>query len=181
MSDQDLLTIAASQHGFFTTGEAGLAGISRRALVGRVQRGLIERVAHGVYRLRQYPATPRDDLYALQVAAPDATFSHETALELYEISDVVARTIHVTVPPTSGMKRRSGVTIHRSRLGQADRTLRDGLWVTSLARTLLEGLRTGVDTDQLLEAFGIGVERAMLSPGDLARLSLREPFRSAVR
>lgn len=181
MSEQDLLAIAASQHGFFTTGEAGLAGISRRALSGRAKRGLIERVAHGVYRLRQYPATPHDDLYALQVAAPDATFSHDTALELYEITDLVPRTTHITVPPASGMKGRSGVTIHRSRLERDDRVLRDGLWVTSLARTLLDGLRTGVDTDQLLEAFAIGVERALLGPGDIARLSLREPYRSAGR
>src|SRR5689334_19936502 len=130
MSERELLELAGQQHGFFTTAQASAAGISRRALVGRLHRGLVERERHGVYRLPQYPPTPRDELYAIQAAAPSATFSHDTALEIYGLSDVLPRTIHLTMAPTSGLKPRPGITIHRSRIAPGDRVLRDDLWLT---------------------------------------------------
>ncbi len=86
MSEPHLLEIASYQHGYFTTGQALAEGVSYRALTDRVHRGVIERVSHGVYGMAHYPVTPRDDLYSLQVAAPDSLISHETALEIYGLS-----------------------------------------------------------------------------------------------
>jgi predicted transcriptional regulator of viral defense system len=177
MSDADLLEIAGYQHGFFTTAQAGAAGISRRALVGRERRGVIERIAYGLYRLRQFPPTPRDDLYALQTSVPTGTFSHETALELYELSDVLPQTIHMTVPAASGLKPRPGVTIHHSGIHPADRALRDDLWITGLARTLLDCARAGTDAEQLMAAMAAGHERGLLGVRDTARLAAAYPFR----
>jgi predicted transcriptional regulator of viral defense system len=176
MSDVDLLELAGHQHGYFTTAQAETAGISRRALVGREHRGLIERAAHGLYRLRQYPMTSMDNFYALQASVPAATFSHDTALELYALSDVLPTTIHVTVPPESGLKPRPGITVHRSRIDPRDRTLRDDLWLTSLARTLLDCARAGTDAEQLLAALAAGRELGLLPPETLARLDGVCPF-----
>jgi predicted transcriptional regulator of viral defense system len=181
MSDRELLELAGLQHGYFTTAQAGAAGISRRALAGRLLKGSIERNAHGVYRLRQYPPTSRDEFYALQAGAPGATFSHETALEFYGLSDVLPNTIHVIVPPSSGLKPRPGITIHRSKLNRRDRVLRDDLWLTSLPRTLLDCARYGTDAEQLLAALDAARERGLLSGDALARLTNTYPFAGRIR
>jgi predicted transcriptional regulator of viral defense system len=176
MAESDLLHLAAAQHGYFSTAQAAAAGISRRALVDRARRGLVERVAHGVYRLAGTPASQLDSFYAFSVRAPSATFSHDTALELYGVSDVLPRTVHITVPPGSGLKPRPGYTIHRSDIAPAERLLRDGIWVTSFARTLADCARSGTDAGQLLAAFVEGRERALLSADDIARLRRLYPF-----
>jgi predicted transcriptional regulator of viral defense system len=179
MDESDLLQLAAAQHGYFSTAQAAAAGISRRALVDRVRRGVIERAAHGVYRLAGTPATQLDTFYAFSVEAPSATFSHDTALELYGVSDVLPRTVHVTVPPGSGLKPRPGYTIHRSVISPSERVLRDGVWVTSLARTLADCAKGGTDPEQLLAALSEGRERAMLAPDDISRLRRLYPFTTA--
>ena len=179
MNESDLLRLAAAQYGYFSTAQAAAAGISRRALVDRVRRGVIERAAHGVYRLTGTPATHLDSFYAFSVEAPSATFSHDTALELYGVSDVISRTVHVTVPPGSGLKPRPGYTIHRSMLSPSERVLRDGVWVTSLARTLADCAKSGTDPEQLVAALSEGRERAMLTPDDITRLRRLYPFTAA--
>ena len=179
MAESDLLHLAAAQHGYFSTVQAAAAGISRRALVDRVRRGVIERVAHGVYRLAGTPASHLDSFYAFSVEAPSATFSHDTALELYGVSDVLPRTVHVTVPPGSGLKPRPGLTIHRSAIAPSERMLRDGVWVTSFARTLADCAKIGTDPDQLIAALAEGRERAMLTADDFVRLRRLYPFTTA--
>ena len=181
MSEIGLLELAGQQHGYFTTAQAEAAGISRRALAGRQQKGLIERASHGLYRLRQYPPTPRDEFYALQTSAPGATFSHDTALEFYGLSDVLPTTIHATVPASSGLKPRPGITIHRSKLDPCDRVLRDDLWLTSLPRTFLDCARLGTDSEQLLAALEAGRERGLLGRDAMTRLAGTYPFAGRIR
>ena len=116
----------------------------------------------------------------MQAIAPGATFSHETALQLYGLSDVLPTTIHLTVAPESGLKPRPGVTIHRSRMESDDRILRDDLWLTSLRRTLADCARIGTDAEQLLAALAEGRDRGMLTPDDLLDLTPLYPFSSAL-
>jgi predicted transcriptional regulator of viral defense system len=180
MSWDDLLATAATQHGYFTTAQAAEHGISRRALTWRTQHSSAERVGHGLYRLSHWPMNPGDDLYALQALAPFGTFSHQTALTLLGLSDIIPSTIHLTIPETSRLRDRRGVTLHRSRHGaMTDRASRDGLWVSTARRALLDAAREGADPDQLVSAARDARERAMLTPDDLAELRRHPPFTGA--
>ena len=180
MSWDDLLVTAAAQHGYFTTAQAAEQGISRRALTWRTAHGSAERVSHGLYRLSHWPLDPDDDLYALQVLAPFGTFSHQTALTLLRLTDIIPSTIHFTIPETSRLRPRRGVTLHRSRHGAiSERALRHGLWVSTARRALLDAAREGADPDQLVSAARDARERAMLTPGDLDELRRRPPFEGA--
>lgn len=170
MSDARLLEIAAYQHGYFTAAQAIAEGVSYRALTARRQRGAIERVEHGLYRLRHYPITPRDEMHAIGTLMPSAAFSHETALQIWGLSDVLPRTIHVTIPPASGIKPRPGMTIHRSVLDAADIVIRDDLRVTAVVRTLLDAARDGTDPGQLHAAWDEGRARGLFRQTDLDRL-----------
>lgn len=175
-----MLSTAAAQHGYFTTGQAAGHGISRRALTWRAQRGSAERVAHGLYRLPHWPPDPSDELYALQAVAPFGTFSHDTALTLLGLADIIPSTVHLTIPEASRLRSRPGVTLHRSRHGaKTDRALRDGLWVSTARRALLDAARGGADPDQLVSAARDARRRAMLAPDDLAELRRHPPFAGA--
>lgn len=180
MSWEDLLATAAAQHGYFTTEQAAGHGISRRALTWRAQRGSAERIAHRLYRLPHWPPDPSDELYALQAVAPFGTFSHDTALTLLGLTDIIPSTIHFTIPETSRLRSRPGVTLHRSRHGaMTDRTLREGLWVSTARRALLDAAGEGADPDQLVSAARDAHARAMLTPADLAELRRKAPFAGA--
>ena len=180
MSWDDLLSTAAAQHGFFTTAQAAEHDISRRALSWRAQHGSAERIAHGLYRLPHWPPDPADQLYALQALAPFGTFSHDTALTLLGLSDIIPSTTHFTIPETSRLRSRPGITLHRSRHGaMTDRALRDGLWVSTARRALIDAAREGADPDQIVSAASDARQRAMLTPDDLAELRRHAPFAGA--
>lgn len=182
MSWDELLTTAAGQHGYFTSAQAATAGISRRALTWRADHGSAARVGYGLYRLPHWPAEANDELYALQARAPFGTFSHETALSLLGLSDIIPTTIHFTIPESSRLGARAGIRLHRSRhRADQDRTLRDGLWVNNTRRALLDSARIGSDPDQLMDAAREARDRAMLTSEDIARLRERRLFRRALQ
>ena len=61
--------------------------------------------------------------------------SHESALSVYDLSDVLPHEIHVVVPRTAS-RRRKGIRQHTNQLEVKDITTRDGLPITTVARTL---------------------------------------------
>jgi len=178
---EQLAKIAAEQQGYFRTAQALEAGVTRRQLYWADRTATVENIRYGLYRFAHFPSTPFDELHEIQTLTPVATFSHETALQIYGLSSVLPRTIHVTVPPTSGCKPRPGLTLHHASIAADDRKLRDGMWVTSVARTLRDTARAGVDPDQLLEAARDAQRRGMLASDDLDRLRSRYPFSSLPR
>lgn len=180
MSWQDLLERAAHSHGYFTTADAAHEGVSSRALTGRVKRGNIDRIERGLYRLPYWPAEPNDELYALQALAPFGTFSHESALNLLGLSDIIPSITHFTIPESSRLGPRPGIRLHRSRRNaDRDRVLRDGLWISTARRALLDSARIGSDPDQLLSAAREARTRAMLTTKDIAGLREHRLFRGA--
>lgn len=177
---QNLLERATEGHGYFTTADASQEGVSWRALTGRVKRGNIDRVERGLYRLPYWPEEPNDELYALQALAPFGTFSHETALNLLGLSDIIPNIIHFTIPESSRLGPRPGIRLHRSRRNaERDRALRDGLWISTARRALLDSARIGSDPDQLINAAREAKARAMLTTEDVARLREHRLFRGA--
>ena len=176
MAKQDLYQIAALQQGYFRTRQALDAGWSRAALNTATNAGEIDNIGYGLYRFAHYPATSQDELHEIQTLAPDGTFSHETALTLFGLSDLLPRTTHFTIPPGSGFKPKPGLTIHHMRLAPDERVLREGLWLTSPLRTFIDAARAGSDPDQLLAAARQALGAAILSPASVARLAKQYPY-----
>lgn len=105
-----LWDVAAEQHGFVTSQQATGAGIGKHALQMLVHRGTLHRVAHGVYRLPQYPVGEHEHLMlaVLWTRVPEAALSHETALDAYGICDVNPNRIHLTVAKRRRFRRADG-------------------------------------------------------------------------
>src|SRR3989304_876942 len=134
MSWEALLATAATQRGYFTSAQAAEHGISRRALTWRARHGSAERIRDGPYWLPPRPTDPTD--------APSGPSSHETARSLPGLSDITPAVIHFTIPEASRLRSRPGIRLHRSRRqAGTDRILRDGLWVSTARRALIESGR----------------------------------------
>jgi very-short-patch-repair endonuclease len=79
---------------------------------------------------------------AVLACGPGAVLSHRSAAELWGMLQPRRGPIHVTVP-RSGRKKRQGLIIHRpSSLTKAQTTDRDGIAVTTTARTIADLRRT---------------------------------------
>ena len=177
MGEPELFKSAGERRGYFTTAEAEEHGLSRRALVHRAHRGELEHVGYGLWRLAAWPARPDDDLYAIQARAPFGMFSHDTALSILGLGDLVPSSIHLTIPESSRLGRRAGLRLHRSRsAAMSDRHLRDGLWVSTPVRALLDTAGAGGDPDQVRSAAREARGRSLLSSADIARLRAHPLF-----
>ena len=70
-------------------------GINNITLQRMTQRGLIDRVAHGLYVSADvFP----DPFYVAQYRCPKGVFSHETALFLHDLSDRTPSRLMMTIP-----------------------------------------------------------------------------------
>lgn len=169
-NEDELYLAAETRAGYFTTAQAADAGYSRALLAHHAASGNLERVDHGIYRLRRYPESPHADLVVASLRAGDAAaISHESALALWDLSDVMPFEIHVTVPRTAS-RRRPGLRLHTSVLGEDDVTEREGVRVTTVERTIADVARSGLADELVLQAIDEAVERGLTTRARLQHL-----------
>ncbi len=182
--DHDALyRLAESQAGYFTARQALDAGMARTTLRHHARpHGRFARVRRGLYRIRHFPSTPHEHVMAAWLPLRDApaVVSHESALELYQLSDVIPRAIHLTVPRAQrGQRPRPGVRLHTSarpaQLG-AIRTL-DGVPTTSPEDSIVDSLEAGTEPDQIELAVDQALERGMTTPRRLRAATAGRPAR----
>jgi predicted transcriptional regulator of viral defense system len=181
MADQEawetLGRIAEGQAGYITTAQAEAVGVHRNTLRAQAREGgRLERAARGLYRLRFYPGSPFEQIAAawVQTGPGHAVVSHESALELYDLADVVPSEVHLTLPRQYRHRRpRRGVRLHRPRTPLRDSEVRrmHGVRTTTPERTLLDVLETGTQPEQVERALQQSLERALTTPARLQRAS----------
>lgn len=163
-----LFATASEQAGYFTAAQARIAGYSWPLLSYHAKRGRFVRVARGLYRLRDYPSSPREELIAGWLRlAPDAAISHESALEMLDLSDIIPDSIHLTVPRARRkLARQPGVSIHTTTrpLGAADVLTREGIRMTAPARTIVDVAESGAAPEQVIRATRQAIERGLTTP-----------------
>lgn len=160
---QKLYEIAEGQAGYFTARQARTIGFSWERLSNNVKSGRFRRVAHGVYRLVQFPNTAFEDFFVGWLrAGPEAVISHESALAIYELSDIMPSEVHLIVPRTSS-SRRKGIRQHTMQLGSDEITHREGLPVTTVPRTLADVAAAGLAEDQIRLAIQQALQRGLVT------------------
>lgn len=173
MSDVDhdgLYRLAESQDGYFTAQQAVESGMDRSTLGHHARLGgRYERVQRGLFRLRHFPSGPHGYVMAAWLPFRDkhAVVSHESALELLDLSDVIPDAIHLSLPRAErGQRRRDGVALHflvDHAEGSEIRQIR-GLPVTSPERTILDSFRAGTQPEQLEMAIHQALQRGTTTP-----------------
>lgn len=182
--------VAQSQQGFFTTKQAIRAGFSEKTHSYHVNARNWIREHRGIYRLADFPPPERPDLMLWYLWSqdrkeqPEGTYSHDTALSLHELSDIMPSKLHMTVP--RDFRRNSRIpeilVLHRAQLDPSEVQEVHGVRVTRVLRTIMDLLRSGhVDRSQLKLAVDEAIRRGLIArreidrmPHDKVQRSLRE-------
>jgi hypothetical protein len=134
-----LAAMARRQHGTITREQLLASGASERSLRRFLQDGVLERAASGVYIVAGSPATWHQRV-AVEVhrAGSLAVVSHRAAAGLYQLDRF--RQIHLDISaPWATARTGTDVRLHRTvDLPARDRTVVDGLPVTTPTRTLID-------------------------------------------
>lgn len=175
----DTLALIAEDHdGVIPAAAARNAGISANTLVKLASRGRLERVARGVYRLPTFPQSRAKyaqfhEALALLAASkgPRAAISHESALEMWHLSDASSAKVHTTI--SEGVRLRRNVPqwmkVHRGDLPDGDVEELEGVRVTSVERTILDMIQLGRN-DIALQATRDAVASGVLGKAHAHRL-----------
>lgn len=146
---------AEARHGLVTLEQLRRAGVSDRTRARRIRSGQLVRMAPGVFRFGGAPVTWRTGVAAACLSAgPGAVASHRTAAAVWGLEAFDPPwTVDITVPRPRRLAPRPGVRVHEARdLHLAGVTVRDGIRVTGLPRTILDVAATTRNPDIALRA-----------------------------
>jgi predicted transcriptional regulator of viral defense system len=174
-----LYQIAEDQAGYFTAKQAAEAGYYRQRLYDLARRGQFIRVQHGIYRLTRFPASQFEDLFVARLrAGPSSVISHDSALAVYDLSDVLPSEIHVIIPRT-GSRRRKGIRLHTHQLQADEITKREGLKVTTPERTVADMITSGLAYELVKQAVAEALQRGLTTKTRLLEQANRHSRRVA--
>jgi predicted transcriptional regulator of viral defense system len=177
-----LASVAATQSGHFTAGQALSVGYSYQAQKFHADRGNWLRVNRGVYRLPEWPVGEHDDLVRWSLWSRDrAVVSHETALALHDLGDANPAVVHLTVPPSFRSRAPEGIRLHRAELPDGDVWQYEGFRLTTPLRTLLDLSAGTLDVDQLVDAIKRTTQREPAVPTGLTSRAEELGPRAALR
>lgn len=167
-----LYETAAGQHGLFTTKQAAEAGYSAQLLVHHVRAGKVARLQRGIYRLVHFPAGEHDELLAAWLWSEQAgVISHQTALALHGLSDVLPAHLHLTLPDAWRRRRfrvPRGIVLHHADVPADDRSWVGAVPVTTPRRTLNDCARDGISPELLKQATLQALRRGLVVKSELA-------------
>lgn len=170
--EQRVAAVARLQRGHVTRVQMRAVGLSDGMLDRLVRRGHLVRVHRGVFALAGLdPRAPLGAETAALLSVRDgALLGHRTAAALWGLVAAPNSPVHVVVEGGSAGRRR-GVRIHRTvMLADSDRRLRQGLPLTSPARTLFD-VAPQLSSRELELALDHGLVHRLLRPAELrARL-----------
>lgn len=162
-----LFDVAADQRGYVTQEQAREHGIAPTTLVQMARRGHADHVSYGLYRFTAFPPGPLDAYMeaALWPQGARGVLSHETALDLYGLSDANPDRIHVTVPKHHTIRRRTPALydIHHADLEPDETTWREGLPLTTIERTIRDCHRAHVRHGLLEQAIDRARARGLVT------------------
>jgi predicted transcriptional regulator of viral defense system len=176
-----LFEIAGAQEGYFTTEQAAKSGYSSQLLFKHIQAGRIVRVQRGIYRIVHFPAGEYDELVIAWLwSKQTGVISHQTALALHGLSDVLPQHVHLTLP-SSWKHRRfripQGIVIHHSDVPKKERTWYGSTPTTIPRRTLNDCAQEGLSPELLRQAALQAIKRGLVTRANLRDVKLAlKPF-----
>ncbi|GAB4229718.1 MAG: hypothetical protein Tsb0021_07600 [Chlamydiales bacterium] len=184
-NEQRLYDIASLQQGYFTARQAKEAGYTDSRFAYYVKKGRWTREGRGIYRLANYPVGDRPDLVYWSLwscsrsGEVQGVFSHQTALAIHDLSDVMPAKYHLTVP-TSFRKFNAppeNLVLHFGHLHPHEVLEFEGFKVTSPEKTINDVLLDGrIPEEFVIQAILDGLAKGVISKSRL--ISATEPFKS---
>jgi very-short-patch-repair endonuclease len=169
--------VASLQKGFVTREQLLAAGLGRGAIAHRLTNGRLYQRYPSVYLVGRDSLEPfGEEMGAVLYYRGHAVLSHRTAAYMWDLLDVRSDELSLTIV---GMDRhpRPGLRLHRvGSLDRDDLRVRDGLPLTSPARTLVD-LAHESSGAELEEALGAALGRRLAHPDEVCAELERIPRR----
>ena len=173
--------IAGGQLTLLTTAQLRRCGMGKDAVAYRMKSGLLHLVFHGVYSLGcgELPPVARE-LAALLAVGENAFLSHRSAAFFWGMRKTAPAPVEVSVIGRSCASR-EGIRVHRIKaVDRRDLVRKDGLWVSTPARAVLEV--AAVAPGELVDVVDAGLAGRLLKSRELeAMLARSRPCRGAGR
>ncbi|MEQ8572029.1 MAG: type IV toxin-antitoxin system AbiEi family antitoxin domain-containing protein [Deltaproteobacteria bacterium] len=172
-----LYATAETQAGFFTTAQAHAAGFSLPLLHKYLKNGRVIRERRGIYRLVHFPSSEHEALVVLWLWSGQAgVFSHETALMLHELSDVLPVEAHLTVPEswcTRRLRVPADLVLHYAAIDATEQDWVGPVPVSGPRRTIVDCIDAHVSPELIESAINDAHRRGLFSRRDEAALRRR--------
>ena len=167
MPDEILARIAARRRGIVGVEELLAAGLTRHGIASRVRRGWLHRRHRGVFSVGHLGEIPlAREAAALLACGPGAVLSHRSAAKIWGLVEHRGEP-DISVPPGRNPQH-DGITVHRPlALDAKDVRTREGLRVTSLARTITD-LAAVLPTPALERVVAEAMARRLVRRGELS-------------
>jgi predicted transcriptional regulator of viral defense system len=173
MSKRDcLFEIADSQQGYFTSQQAVKSGYQPANFNYYIASGEWIREYRGIYRLARYPISSDPHLVLWSLWSHNlrgkvqGVWSHETALEIYELSDVMPAKMHMTVPKKFRKRAQipKNLVLHFNDLLETEMIAQQGYWVTTPLRTIIDVVEEGkISEDLIIQAIRDALHKGLIS------------------
>ena len=159
--------------------EAIERGITRYMLYSLRDKGVIEQVSRGIYRLLELPPISNPDLVTVSLSFPNAVICLVSALAYHEITTQIPHVVFVAVPRDSRMPAHEHPPIQVHRF--SNETYKSGIEehmideilvkVYSPEKTLADcfKFRNKIGMDVVLEALKLYKTRKKFDPGELLK------------
>lgn len=188
--EERIAATAARQHGVVTRGQLVEAGLCLSAVGHRVRSGRLRPLHRGIYLVGPLVPPGALEMTAVLAGGPTAVVSHLSAASLWRMrpgrgNGTWSKTadeepIDITVVGVN-CGRRAGIRVHRAvRLDAGDRTVLDGIPVTTPDRTLVD-LADVVGTRELEGAVAWAEREGLVPREALSALLTRHRGRPGTR
>ena len=169
-----LFATAEAQAGYFTAQQAAHAGYSPQLMQKYLHNGRVRRTRRGIYRLVHFPAVDHEELAVAWLWSEQAgVISHQTALSLHGLSDVLPARVHLTLPAAWETRRfrvPPGVVLHHGDVAADERAWFGPVPATSASRTLNDCAREGLSPELLRQAASQALHRGLVTRSELAHV-----------
>ena len=183
-ASRQLFEFAEQQQGYFTTKQAKAAGFAENTHPYHVQVGNWIREHRGIYRLALFPTSDRPDLVLWSLWSRNrneevkGVYSHQTALNLYDLSDLSPAKLHMTVP--TDFRRNSDIpgilVLHYADLPDSDIQTAQSFKFTRPLRTILDLIEAGtVEQRFIRQALRQAVDRGLITRQQIRNAHLDGP------
>ncbi len=172
MNRGKLFEVADRQQGFFSSQQAEECGYVRANFHRFLKSGEWIKEVRGIYRLARYPIQERAELILWSLwsrskkGEPQGVWSHETALDIHELTDIMPTKMHMTVPKSfrKSQKIPEVLVLHHANLSEDEIEERRGYKVTTPMRTLADVITTeSVAIDQIEIGIKDALKRGLIS------------------
>jgi predicted transcriptional regulator of viral defense system len=170
-----LFQIAETHHGYFTAKQATSAGFLPTNFTYHVKAGTWLHEGTGIYRLKNFPNSRESQMafYALWSRNREdqiqGTYSHETALSMYELSDVNPSKLHMTIP--KGFRKTSKtpkiLKLYFNDLKGSEIQNLNGIRITKPIRTLIDVFKSGTSHEFVEQAVLQAYSRGLITTADI--------------